>query len=120
MKAKTFFTGVGVGLVTGMVATIITAPQAGKQLRSTIIRNATTFKDQLIDVKNETSNVKQSIITFTEETKNNMPKIINELKETIVTFKNEIEPETEKLKQEIENLQNSINEIEKNIPQTRK
>ena len=57
MKVKTFFTGLGVGLVTGMVATIVTAPQAGKQLRSTIIRNATTFKDQLIDVKNEIDSV---------------------------------------------------------------
>ncbi len=56
---------------------------------------------------------------FLIEAKNNIPQIINELKETITTFKTEIEPDASKLKQEIEILQNSISEIEKNLPQNR-
>ena len=119
MKVQTFFTGLAVGVAAGMVAAIMTAPQAGKQLRSNIARNTSIWKDQLVDVKNETNNVKQSITDFSIEAKNNIPQIINELKETITTFKTEIEPDASKLKQEIAVLQNSINEIEKNFSQYR-
>ena len=119
MKAQTFFTGLAVGIAAGMVAAIMTAPQTGKQLRSNIARNTSIWKDQLVDVKNETNNVKQSITDFSIEAKNNIPQIINELKETITTFKTEIEPDALRLKQEIDVLQNSISEIEKNFSQYR-
>ena len=119
MKVQTFFTGLAVGVAAGMVAAIMTAPQTGKQLRSNIARNTSIWKDQLVDVKNEANNVKQSITSFSIEAKNNIPQIINELKETITTFKTEIEPDASKLKQEIAVLQNSINEIEKNFSQYR-
>ena len=119
MKVQTFFTGLAVGIAAGMAAAIMTAPQPGKQLRSNIARNTSVWKDQLVDVKNEANNVKQSITSFSIEAKNNIPQIINELKETITTFKAEIEPDALKLKQEIEILQNSISEIEKNLPQNR-
>ena len=119
MKVQTFFSGLAVGIAAGMAVAVMTAPQAGKQLRSNIARNTSIWKEQLVDVKNETNNVKQSIIAFSTEAKNNIPQIINELKETVTTFKTEIEPDAEKLKQEIEILQNSINEIEKNLSQNR-
>lgn len=119
MKVQTFFTGLVVGVTAGMVVAIMTAPQAGKQLRANIARNTSIWKDQLVDVKNETNNVKQSITSFSIEAKNNIPQIINELKETITTFKTEIEPDALKLKQEIDVLQNSISEIEKNFSQYR-
>ena len=119
MKVQTFFTGLAVGIAVGMASAIMTAPQPGKQLRSNIARNTSVWKDQLVDVKNETSNVKQSITSFSIEAKNNIPQIINELKETITTFKAEIEPEASNLKQEIETLQNSINEFEKIFSQNR-
>ena len=119
MKVQTFFTGLAVGIAAGMAAAIMTAPQPGKQLRSNIARNTSVWKDQLVDVKNEASNVKQSITSFSIEAKNNIPQIINELKETITTFKAEIEPDALKLKQEIETLQNSISEFEKIFSQNR-
>ena len=119
MKVQTFFTGLAVGIAAGMAAAIMTAPQPGKQLRSNIARNTSVWKDQLVDVKNEASNVKQSITSFSIEAKNNIPQIINELKETITTFKSEIEPDALKLKQEIETLQNSISEFEKIFSQNR-
>ena len=120
MKAKTFLTGLSIGLLAGMAAAITAAPQPGQQLRSNIARNAASLKSQLADIQKETGNVRQSISAFTGEAKNNIPKIINEMKETIITFKEEIEPETTKLKQEIESLQNSIGEIEKNLSKIRK
>ncbi|MEO4054567.1 YtxH domain-containing protein [Solibacillus sp. CAU 1738] len=120
MKAKTFFIGLSAGIVGGLVATILSAPQPGKELRANIIRNANATKAKLIDVKYQASNVKNSVTNFTNEAKNNIPEIINELKETFTNFTQEIEPEATRLKQEIEGLQKSISAIEQNISQFNK
>ncbi|MEK4701121.1 YtxH domain-containing protein [Solibacillus sp. FSL R7-0668] len=119
MKAKSFLLGLTTGLVGGAIAVLFSAPQSGEQLRQNIARNTARAKSKLQDVQVEMDHVKQSILTLKSEAQNNMPSIINELKDNFTTFKAEIEPEAKILKQEIENLQNSIDEIEKIIPQSK-
>lgn len=120
MKAKPFLIGLTAGIIGGAAAIIFTAPQSGEQLRSNLARNTASAKDKLNDVKAQAMNVKQSFTTLSYEAKNNIPQIINELKDTFTNFKQDIEPGTVKLQQEIENLQKSIAEIEKNLPQNQK
>ena len=120
MKAKSFLLGLTTGIVGGAVAVLFSAPQSGVQVRQNIAGNTAQAKSKMQDVQTELNSVKQSIMTLKSEAQNNMPSIINELKDNFTTFKTEIAPETEKLKQEIEGLQNSIKEIEKNIPQGKK
>ncbi|SOC40085.1 YtxH domain-containing protein [Ureibacillus acetophenoni] len=115
MKAKTFFIGVTVGLIGGLAATIFTTPQSGEQFRSTVTRNAKTTKENLHDVKQQVSYLKDSIIELKNEAKNNIPKIISDLKTSISKFNQEIEPDATKLKEELDELQNSIAEIENNL-----
>lgn len=115
MKASTFLTGVIVGVAAGVAVAVSVAPQSGQQLRSNLSSNTNRYKNQLLAVKQEGGNVGQALTAFTNEAKNNIPQIIRELKETFTNFKNDIEPETNKLKQEIESLQNSLSEIEQNI-----
>lgn len=115
MKAKTFLSGLVVGVVAGVAVAISTAPQSGQQLRGNISKNTTRYKQQMLAVKKESGNVSHAVNAFTNEAKNNIPQIINELKEIFTNFKKEIEPETQILKQEIEGLQKSFNEIEQNI-----
>jgi len=120
MKAKNFLIGLTAGLVGGATAVLLTAPQSGEQLRVNIARISASAKEKLTDVTHEVSTVRQSVTALTNEAKNNIPQIISELKETLTTFKTDIEPETTLLKQEIEILQKSMAEIQKNIPQSRK
>lgn len=120
MKANTFLLGVAAGLIGGAVVALTTTPQSGTQLRQNLARNTNNTKSELLDIKSEANEVKNSIQTLTYEAKNNIPRIINELKESFTTFKQEIEPSATHLKQEIENLQKSIEEIEKNIPKPKK
>ncbi|AWE08673.1 gas vesicle protein [Lysinibacillus sp. 2017] len=116
MKAKSFLLGLTTGVISGAAVVLFSAPQSGEQLRQTISSSTAKAKLSLHDVKSELQKVKASISTLKAEAQNNIPSIINELKGNLTTFKQEIEPETLKLKQEIESLQNSIKEIEKNIP----
>ncbi|MEK4426988.1 YtxH domain-containing protein [Solibacillus sp. FSL K6-1523] len=119
MQTKTFLIGLSAGLVGGAAAILLSTPQSGTQLRKNITTNLASAKSKLADLASEIGNVKQSISTLSSEAQNNMPSIINDLKVSLTQFKQEIEPETFTLKQEIEKLQNSISEIEKNIPSNR-
>ncbi|ATP41777.1 gas vesicle protein [Solibacillus sp. R5-41] len=116
MNTKTFLIGLSAGLVGGAAAILLSTPQSGTQLRQNITTNLASAKLKLSDLTSEIINVKKSLTTLTSEAQNNMPSIINDLKVSLTEFKQEIEPETLTLKQEIEKLQNSISEIEKIIP----
>ncbi|MEG0385330.1 MAG: YtxH domain-containing protein [Solibacillus sp.] len=119
MKTKTFLIGLSAGLVGGAAAILLSTPQSGMQLRQNITTNLASAKSKLTDLTSEIGNVKQSISALSSVAQNNMPSIINDLKVSLTQFKQEIEPEALTLKQEIEKLQNSISEIEKNIPSAR-
>ena len=123
MKAKSFLLGVTTGIVSGAAVILFTAPQSGTTLRQNLLENTKNAKSKFQGVQSELNSeltsVKQSITTLKAEVQNSMPSIVNELKDSLANFKTQIEPETINLKQEIEKLQNSISEIEKNIPSNR-
>ncbi|CEA03025.1 YtxH-like protein [Metalysinibacillus saudimassiliensis] len=119
MKAKNFLLGVTAGVVGGMAVAAFIAPQSGNDLRTTLKSNTTNLKARIAETRDEVNHVKASITTLTSVAKNNIPQIVNELKETIQRFQKEIEPNTTHLQQEIGSLQQSIGEIEKNISELR-
>lgn len=115
MRAKPFFIGLSAGVIGGLTSILFTAPQSGKQLRSNIAHTSKQAKLNLEEVKHHSASVKDSVMTLKNEAKNNIPKIIDELKGSISAYKDEIGPKTDKLKEEIDSLKNSINEIEQNL-----
>ncbi|WP_042476668.1 YtxH domain-containing protein [Bacillus ndiopicus] len=117
MKAKPFLIGLTAGIVGGAIATILSTPQSGKELRTNITNFSANAKERLNDVNFKTKNTKQSLKNLSNEVKNNIPQIIKELSQSLTSFKQQIEPETALLKQEIEGLQKSISEIEQNVSQ---
>ncbi|GLC89876.1 YtxH domain-containing protein [Lysinibacillus piscis] len=117
MKAKPFLVGLAAGIVGGAAAILFSTPQSGQDLRTTLCTNFSTTKEKMSDVRQQTKVVNQSIQTFTNEAKNNIPKIITDLKQSITTFTQEIEPTKNNLQQDLEALQKSISEIEQNIAQ---
>ncbi|MEK4627242.1 MAG: YtxH domain-containing protein [Solibacillus sp.] len=116
MNAKTFILGLTTGLISGAAVVLFSAPQSGAQLRQNILSNSVNAKSKLQEIKSEIQNVSYSVTALKSEAQNNIPTIINDLKDTFSNFTEEIQPQTARLKQEIEGLQNSISEIEKNIP----
>lgn len=115
MKVSKFIFGLTAGIVGGLAVASLTAPQSGQQLRNTLKTNSTHLRERIADTRFEANNVKQSINEFTSVAKNNIPQIVNELKETLQRFQKEIEPSKQNLQQEISVLQQSIGEIEKNV-----
>ncbi|MFP3917252.1 YtxH domain-containing protein [Lysinibacillus telephonicus] len=115
MRGKPFLIGLSTGVIGGIAAILLTTPQSGQQIRSNIVSNAKKTKTTLKEMKVHSQSLKESFSTLKYEAKNNIPKIINDLKYSITNFRDEIEPETLKLKEEIAGLQKTITEIENNL-----
>ncbi len=120
MRGKPFLIGLSTGVIGGIAAILFTTPQSGKQIRSNIVSNAKQAKITLSEMKSQIHTIKQSISTLNYEAKNNIPKIINDLKHSITNFKDDIEPDTLKLREEIEGLQKTITEFENNLSEINK
>ncbi|HWK21704.1 MAG TPA: YtxH domain-containing protein [Ureibacillus sp.] len=115
MRTKPFIIGLSAGLIGGLTTILFTAPLPGKQLRANITRNSKIAKTNLEEIKDYSIGIKNSITLLKNEVKNNIPQIMNELKSSFSTFTQEIEPDTTKLKAEIDGLQKSIIEMENNL-----
>lgn len=115
MKISHFLLGAVTGAAVGAVAVLFNTPNSGEEVRNNLKQNANHLKDQLSDVKKESGNVKESITLLSTELKNNIPVIINGLRSSLSNFQKEIEPNVNQLKANIENLNESMVEIEKNL-----
>ncbi|RUL47472.1 MULTISPECIES: YtxH domain-containing protein [Lysinibacillus] len=115
MRAKPFLIGLSTGIIGGITTILLTTPQSGQQLRSNIALNTKKAKANLVEIAKHTSNLKDATFTLKNEVQNNIPKVIHELKDSVSNFKQTIEPDAVKLKEELEGLQNSIAKIENNL-----
>lgn len=115
MSKKKFLLGATTGALIGAAAVIFTTPQSGQQVRSKIKQNIHTAQLNFADVKDQSKHVIQAITTLSNEVKYNIPPIINELKDSFSAFQVDIQPNVENLQQEIDQLNSSIGEIEKNL-----
>lgn len=115
MRTKPFLFGLSAGVIGGLTAIIFTTPQSGKQLRSSIVQNSKVAKSNLEEIKHHSYSVKDSIATLKNEVKNNIPEIVKGVKQAFSKFTQDVEPDSSKLKEEIDGLQKSIIEIENNL-----
>lgn len=61
MRAKTFLIGLSTGIVGGIAAVLFTTPQTGEQLRSNILENSKKAKENLLELKKQTINLKTQL-----------------------------------------------------------
>lgn len=115
MRAKPFLIGLSAGIIGGIATAIFTTPQTGDHLRKNIVNNAKNAKVTIGELGQQIDGIKNAVSTFKYEVQNTIPKIFNDLANSISNYKAEIQPESQKLKEELEQLQNSINEIENNL-----
>lgn len=120
MRTKPFLLGLSAGIVGGLATAIFTAPQSGNQLRSNIVNNTRECKLTLNELAAQTKAVGKAFSSLKYEVKNNIPKVFSELKTSFSNYKEEIKPDSIKLKEELEELQKSIIEIENNLSKIRK
>lgn len=115
MKGSTLLRGILLGSVTAAVTVLLTTPQSGDQLRRNVRRKMDTFELTMDDLKQKVEEVKFSIQHLTNEAKATLPQTIEGLKQSILGFQRETEPNRTKLTSEIESIQRSLDQLEEQL-----
>lgn len=115
MKVKSILYGFVIGGVSAGIAAIFSAPLSGKETRYYLKKNKDDIMTEVLEIKLDLVNMKNSITTLTKEGKEGILSFIQEVKVLIETWKNEVRPHQEQIKNEIEIIQEKIQELEASI-----
>lgn len=120
MKASTFFLGLATGLAAGAAATLFSAPQSGKELRTSVKTTSSDWKEKLADVKEKINGLKDSVAALSAEAKSQFPAVADGLKASLENWQEGTAPAKEHLQLEILAIQNSIEELQNAITKDKK
>lgn len=116
MKVSNLLLGIATGAIVGASTVLLSTPQSGGELRSSLKSTSLDFKDKLSDVKLQIQDLKNSISKLTKDSKVVVPETIEGLKASITEWKEETGPLQEQLQAEINSIQQAIEELEKTLP----
>lgn len=116
MKVSQFLIGIATGAIAGSVSVLLSTPQSGSQLRSSIKTTSLDYKDKLAEVKIKLQDLKSSISRLSKESKEVVPETIQGLKKDITEWKSETTPLQHQLQAEISSIQQAIEELERTLP----
>ena len=115
MKASTFLFGLTTGLLGSAAAVLLTTPQSGKELRSTLKTGKNIVNEQVKDLSHHVTNIKNSINNIKSEVKVAVPAVLEDTKSSISVWQEETAPIQQHLQQEISSLQSSVEQIQQQI-----
>lgn len=112
MKGKSILYGFIIGGISAGIVTILAAPHSGKETRHYIKKNKDDILTQVLEIKLDLVNMRNSFATLSNEGKNHVLSFIQEVKVLIETWQKEVKPHQEQLRNEIEIIQKKIQELE--------
>ena len=118
MSAKSFLSGFLVGGIAAGITTLLTTPVSGSEVRKSCNDTTKAFISHIQELKTDLQDIKESIKTATVEGKSVLGFVIEDLKTSINTWKAEIKPHQELLQKEINEMETTIKELEKDLDTT--
>ncbi|MEI4770368.1 YtxH domain-containing protein [Psychrobacillus sp. FJAT-51614] len=116
MKVSQFLIGIATGAIAGSVSVLLSTPQSGSELRSSLKTTSLDYKDKLKEVQIKLQDLKSSISQLSKASKEVVPETIEGFKKDITEWKNETTPLQHQLQAEIQSIQLAIEELEKTLP----
>ena len=107
--------GLVVGGVIGSIATLLSTPSSGKELRGQLNLNRKQLEDLLHQLKNESKALKEQLIKTVKDGSVVMKEVSSDLKKTVEQFQQEIEPHKNDLMKEIEEIDMKIKNLEQTL-----
>ena len=118
MSAKSFLSGFLIGGLAAGITTLLTTPMSGKEIRKSCNDTSKAFLSHIQELKLDLLDIKDSVKTATVEGKSVLGFVIEDLKKSINTWKEEIKPHQELLQVELKEMETTIKELEKDLEQT--
>lgn len=115
MSAKSFLKGLLIGGIAAGIATIITTPMSGKEVRKVCKVNSKAFIEELKDLKSSLLEIKDSVSTASVEGKTIISAFVEDLQLSLNEWKDQIKPHQEQLQKELAEIETTVSELETNL-----
>ncbi len=112
---KSLLVGLLVGGVIGGVATLLSTPSSGKELRSQINLNRKQIEDLLNQLKKESKELKVQLVQTAKEGSEVVKEVSADLMKSIQQYQQDTEPHKENIMKEIEEIDSRIKQLEKTL-----
>lgn len=112
MKAKSVFMGFLAGGVAAGVATLLTAPNSGKETRGILKANKNEIIGSIKDVKDAAVELKESVAFASTEGKAVIQTFITDVKTAIYAWQLHTEENKLELQNDVKELEDTIKELE--------
>jgi gas vesicle protein len=115
MKFKSLTYGILAGSAIGAIATFLSAPQSGKDLKLQIKQNKDEWKAVLTEIKTNAVEVKNSVSNLSTEGKQTVSTIKDGMKHSIQTWQGSTEPNIQHIKDDIAEIEQLTEKMEQKI-----
>lgn len=115
MKARSLLLGFVIGGAAAGVSTLLTAPVSGKDARQYVKKNTECLKNQLIELKDQIKQLSISVVQASKEGKATIATFSSEVKSSINSWKQDIQPHQQKIQSELNAIEAAIQELETNL-----
>jgi gas vesicle protein len=120
MKGNTFLAGLVIGGIIGGITMLLSTPKSGGQLRVSIKENRQELSEKLYSLKLEAKEFLQLLEHSTKEGKEVVKKFTEDVQKTIVTWKKEIAPHQVNIHNEIQEIEETLNQLESILESSRR
>ncbi|KPL61526.1 YtxH domain-containing protein [Rossellomorea vietnamensis] len=115
MNKKSLAYGLLIGGVVGGIASLLTSPSSGKEIRAQIKDKKDDWTAVIEEMKGHIGELKESIGTLSQEGKETVLQLSKDLQASFKQWQASTEPNNQRLQEEIQSIQRTIEELEKSI-----
>jgi gas vesicle protein len=115
VNKKSLAYGLLIGGVVGGVASLLTSPSSGKEIRAQIKDKKDDWTGVIDEMKVHIGELKDSIGTLSQEGKETVLQLSKDLQASFKQWQASTEPNNRRLQEEIQSIQRTIEDLEKSI-----
>lgn len=108
MKLKNIGVGFAVGITGGILISFLNAPKSGKELQLSLKSGSSDLKSQVNQLKIEGDDIKNSFLKTKHESSEVFSTLGDEVKTMISNFKTDIDPNIERIQDNVDNITNKV------------
>ncbi|MBC1400022.1 YtxH domain-containing protein [Listeria booriae] len=120
MNAKSIILGALIGGIASAATAIILAPKSGRELRQDIAAKSGEAGVILKELAYNATDLLQSVQVLSTEGTTLLKDLSTDIKESVASWNEEMEPEKARLKEEIKDMQKTISDLEKTLKKDKK
>lgn len=118
MKVQSLLLGFIIGGVAAGVVTLLSAPASGKETRKNLSNHKEIWEENILQLKESLMELKDSISVVSKEGKDETLAFVQDIKVLVDSWKRDILPYQERIRNELDAMQSTIQELEEalNLP----